>query len=76
MATSVFLGVGEVSVAAAGAIGGDGSVGDPIEVQVDDESIEIDGANALTTIGASTSFTAGSDTVTVVRGLITDVSPT
>ena len=73
MATSVFLGVGSVSIDAAGAIGGDGSVGDPLIVAVDDTSIEITGGNALATIGLTDAVVIGETTLNFTNGLLASV---
>jgi hypothetical protein len=51
MADSVFIGFNAVDVAAAGGLSGDGTAGDPLAVNVDGTTIEINGSNDLALTG-------------------------
>ncbi len=51
--TAVFLGNNTVSVAASGALGGDGLIGNPLQVEVDGTSVQIDGSNQIATVGGA-----------------------
>lgn len=44
---AVFLGNDGVSVAAAGALGGDGQIGNPLQIEVDGSTVTINGSNQL-----------------------------
>lgn len=63
---SVFLGGTSVSTSAAGALGGDGSIGDPLQVNVDGTTIEVNGSNELTVIEAGLNSLIPSATTSTV----------
>lgn len=48
---AVFLGSASVHTATAGGLGGDGSIGDPLEVLVDGTTIHVNGSNELEVVG-------------------------
>lgn len=54
---AVFLGGTSSSVAAAGALGGDGSIGDPLTVEVDGSTVSVSGGNTLQALGVIADLT-------------------
>jgi len=68
---AVFLGVGAVSIDAAGALTGDGSSGSPLAVNVDETTVTVNGSNALETIGATAGPFTTVSSITVANGLVT-----
>lgn len=57
MASSVFLGTASVSTAAAGALGGDGSIGDPLTIEVDGTTADVNGSNQIEVLGVVADLT-------------------
>ncbi len=57
MADSVFLGSASVSVAVAGALGGDGSIGDPLTVEADGTTVSVNGSDELQALGVIADLT-------------------